>query len=420
MIRSKAKTKAKSDRGDRWFRSAPAYGVENEGVDLDAGIIYGLAVCTAGEAKGHGVQLDETFIAEVTKHGKKTKRHGLKARFGHPAASGTALGSFLGRIKNFRTDVGGGSDGGDITRADLHVDPVADKSPDGELGTYVLELAEADPTAFGMSIVFTPGDSYQVDDDGDKVFDRSLFTNDRPTFATLKKLHASDLVDDPAANPSGLFCAGSFGSELTFAGQVSAFLDDHPQIYQAIDADPEILDGFLERYEAYKARENGAPTKGPDEMKKDTPKTETPETPPTETPETPPTETPETPETPPTETPETPETPGDEFSAARTRLGEYVEAFGAERGAEFFRDGVSFADGMKKHTKALEATIAEQALKLAAGEVDRGEKTPLGFNGGDDPSADAAAIELSKLTEAYGGNEARAKRTIADRRKAGK
>jgi len=278
--KSKANNKPKSNGPNRRrsFITSPAYGVANQGVerfDNGGGVIRGLAVCTEGEAKGHGVQLDSEFIAEVTKHGAR-KSQGIKARFGHPSMSGTALGTFVGRSTNFRTDRGGGRGGVDITRADLNVDPIANDSPEGKLGDYVLGLAESDPKAFGMSIVFRPGETYKRDANGRKVTrptgepGSSKYRQARdkwrdcagPEFATLEKLHASDLVDDPAANPDGLFSA--FATDSTIAGQVAEFLDNHPEIYALFEKDPAAIDGFIERYRAYVNRR----TKGPDAMAK--------------------------------------------------------------------------------------------------------------------------------------------------------
>jgi hypothetical protein len=279
--KSKANNKPKSNGPNRRrsFITSPAYGVANQGVerfDNGGGVIRGLAVCTEGEAKGHGVQLDSEFIAEVTKHGAR-KSQGIKARFGHPSMSGTALGTFVGRSTNFRTDRGGGPGGGDITRADLNVDPIANDSPEGKLGDYVLGLAESDPKAFGMSIVFRPGETYKRDAQGRKVTrptgdpGSAKYRKARdkwadcggPEYATLEKLHASDLVDDPAANPDGLFSA--FATDSTIAGQVSEFLDNNPEIFAAVESDPAAIEGFIERYRAYVIRRTA---KGPDAMAK--------------------------------------------------------------------------------------------------------------------------------------------------------
>ena len=40
-----------------------------ERIDYDNGIIFGVAVNTEGEALGHGVHLEESFVEDVTSHG---------------------------------------------------------------------------------------------------------------------------------------------------------------------------------------------------------------------------------------------------------------------------------------------------------------------------------------------------------------
>ena len=129
-----------------------------------------------------------------------TAKVGIKSRFTHPNESGDGLGHYLGRLRNFRRD-------GDQVRADLHFGAAAYKSPEGNLAEYVMDLAEEDPDAFGMSIV-VPRD-YFYHEEEDRLYMR-------PT-----KLYAADVVDDPAANE------GLFSTRPTLAQQATQFLDSH-------------------------------------------------------------------------------------------------------------------------------------------------------------------------------------------------
>jgi len=226
----------------KWFRSTPIYTIASDKpkVDFKTGIISKVAVNTEGEAKGHGVNLDADFVKDVTRLGN-TWRHGLKARFGHPNMSSTALGTYVGRLKNFETEE---RDGKLISFADLHLDEVAKKAPGGDLYTYVLELANSNPDQFGMSIVFTPGREYKIDKDGNRVVSGTQEFEDLEgdPFTEIIKLTACDVVDDPAANESGLF------SETTFAGIVTNFLEENPQIYELLKKQPEIVNNFMSKY----------------------------------------------------------------------------------------------------------------------------------------------------------------------------
>jgi hypothetical protein len=223
-------------------------------VNTERGIIEGVSVCTVGEAKGHGVHLDSEFIAEVERQGNASKQ-GLKARFGHPNMCSTALGTFLGRFKNFSVD-------GDQVRADLFLSNSAKDTPHGDLHSYVTSMAKDEPDMFGTSIVFTPGRTYVTTEDGAKEYDFESDT-DAPVYVECDTLHACDAVDEPAAN-DGLF--SRFSGE-TLAGQMTEFLDLNPQVWQTLSDNPSILetlvgygsqiDEFVERYREYRDAQEG-------------------------------------------------------------------------------------------------------------------------------------------------------------------
>ena len=244
-------------------------------VNREAGIIEGVKVCTAGEAQGHGVSLDAEFVDTVVRFGNERKQ-GLKARFGHPNMCSTALGTFLGRYKNFRKETTTRDDGSEALTAvaDMFLSNEAKETPNGNLYDYVLGLAENEPDMFGTSIVFTPGREYRKTKDGE-----NAYSSDEPgdtkeplsdeVYVECKSLHACDCVDDPAAN-DGLF---SRFSQETVAGQMTEFLDLNPEIWGAIQTNPSILealsrygnkmDEFIGRYREYRKQN----TKGKD-MKK--------------------------------------------------------------------------------------------------------------------------------------------------------
>jgi hypothetical protein len=184
--------------------AAPTLGIPPERVDFEKGIIYGAAINKVGPAKGHGVQLDIDFVNDVTRLGNEQGKGGVKVRFGHPTMSGNAL-----------------------------------------------LMADEDPDAFGMSIVFSAGELFRVDKDGNK------FSEDEPEyrqltgtpFATIKKLQGADVVDDPAAT-DGMFSAVQ---PEAFATQASTFLDENPKLWDLILESPEIVAEFMTRYQAMKS-----------------------------------------------------------------------------------------------------------------------------------------------------------------------
>ena len=249
----KTKQSVPRREGHEWLISSPTFGIALEAVEQDKGILRGVAIMTEGEVKGHGYFADADFVEDVISHGN-ANTSGLKARFGHPAMSGTALGTFLGRAKNFRRDDHGGAA---LARADLFLSNSASDAPGGDLKGYILKLAADDPEAFGMSIVFERDGFYRRTPDGKKVKYGDDDYQEAPAkdYIALKKLHAADAVDDPAANPDGLFSA--WNGE-TFAAQVTEFLDTHPEVFDLVCQHPETVDQFMARYRAYRERKENA------------------------------------------------------------------------------------------------------------------------------------------------------------------
>ena len=256
----------------RWYSTEFLQATPDGVVNKEKGVIEGVSVCTIGEAKGHCVSLDSEFIEAVTSFGNE-KKQGLKARFGHPNMCSTALGTFIGRFKNFRVI-------GDQCKADLFLSNEARDTPHGNLYDYVLGMAENEADMFGTSIVFSPGRLYRRDK-GEKVYapgssvdkgERGADWNewreiDGPDYVECDALHACDAVDEPAAN-DGLF---SRFSQETIAGQITEFLDLNPQVWKAVESNPSIVealarygdkvDEFIERYRAYSKQDdrNGEP-----------------------------------------------------------------------------------------------------------------------------------------------------------------
>lgn len=219
------------------YLNTPAiYSQSASEVDRENGIISNVVVTAIGEAKGHNIHLNSQFLDDVVTLAAEYKQ-GIKARFGHPNICATALGTYLGRYKNYHRV-------GEQVLADLHLDNSAKTSPNGDLYNYVLDMAENNPDMFGASIAFKQGEAITTfkEVNGKKVEKR---------FATIKALYATDLVDSPAAT-DGLFEA--FHQD-DFASQVTMFLDDNPQVYELLDKKPEILDEFLTNYKHYKNKQ---------------------------------------------------------------------------------------------------------------------------------------------------------------------
>ena len=237
----------------RWFKSSPQVAVGGGSrIDAENGIIRRVVLASVGEARGHGVSLEQEFIDDLVKYGS---RHfgatGLKARFGHPSLSNETMGTQLGFYKNFEVD-------GESAVADLHLLDAANQSPTHPgMKDWVLKMAAEKPDHIMSSIVFRPGDYYQRELESRKKRKmKRAFSEDRgaywsnydealgPVFVELGDLFFTDLVEDGAATDN-LFSA-QFNSEK-FAVQVAEFLREHPHLEQFLQKEPEKTLDFLRK-----------------------------------------------------------------------------------------------------------------------------------------------------------------------------
>jgi hypothetical protein len=134
-------------------------------------IIEGVSVISVGEAKGHGLFVDRTTLQEV-KACAESYAGGVKVNLDH----GAGIRDIVGFCDNFRII-------GDKLVADLNL------LQNAERRDYVLEIAEKLPDTFGISIAFS-GPVREIDG---------------KRFASCAELYSADLVQTPAANPTGLF-----------------------------------------------------------------------------------------------------------------------------------------------------------------------------------------------------------------------
>ncbi|HUX01275.1 MAG TPA: hypothetical protein VMY35_09900, partial [Phycisphaerae bacterium] len=255
----------------RFLRADPARGlvaavepdaspVERQGGVPGEGLIRGMSMVTRGEALGHYEWLDDEFIGSVVESGQAAPK-GVKSRFTHPSLSGDGLGSFLGRVRSARLSADGRKAIGD-----LHLSRAAHRSPDGDLGGYVMDLAVEDPEAFAVSIVYEPDyeaeeqhalehGAFRDEDEWGPFLNFRDFTSPDPDnvkdlpHARLKRLFAADVVDDPAANPDGLFHREQQVAEDAEAVMSYALgLTDRSPEGVAFDVHPERVRGFVNRF----------------------------------------------------------------------------------------------------------------------------------------------------------------------------
>lgn len=170
-------------------------------VDREARVIRGVSCAQAVEALGHGLLLDDITLEQIAEQGNAAKA-GIKSRFTHPGLSSDGLGKYLGRLREFRVD-------GDKVLANLHISDLASKSPSGDLGSYVMNMAEEEPDMLGLSVVMDPEPTWELEGGGsisakDAKKRPENATTDKPVIR-VKKFVSCDVVDEPAANRDGMF-----------------------------------------------------------------------------------------------------------------------------------------------------------------------------------------------------------------------
>jgi hypothetical protein len=386
----------------RYFRTPTSHTsslwIEPKGGIHEAGRIRGASVVTRGEALGHGLWLDSEFISQ-THEAINASELGIKSRFTHPSLSADGLGTHLGRAMDAKRV-------GDQVLADLHFATVGHNSPGkGDLVRYVMQLADEDPLAFGLSIVYDAdidaereffvehGGKIIEDPDFGELWDNEEFESPDPLntknliHARLLELRAVDFVDEPAANAGGLFTR-----EQDIAQQADALANyalglssDRPETVQlGLDADR--VKGFVSRFlsnhklSIVKSNEASMTTEQ-DEVTTETIETSTVAT--------------ETATETPVEEQSTQEEQVAEPVAAsdsRAEAARFRAAFG-DRGLAWFCDGLSFDQARDREVEELKAEVAELRQKLAARSSD-GELEPIGFDVTDQPKRQGFASKI--------------------------
>lgn len=204
------------------FRSLPVKSSQLR-VDRDQRVIYGVSAAQAVEALGHGVMFDEKSLDQLVSMGNASQR-GIKSRFTHPGMSADGLGKYLGRLRDFRRE-------DDKAVADLHISALSSKSPSGDLGAYVMDMATNEPDMFGMSVVIDMDRVWRLADGGERPYyddgteSAPKDALDQLPVARIKQFVACDAVDEPAANRDGLFSSALWHTNQD-AEQAFAQLDD--------------------------------------------------------------------------------------------------------------------------------------------------------------------------------------------------
>lgn len=209
-----------------------------------SGRINGLSLITKGEALGHDFWIDETTLDQVA-----DQAEGSKGRWTHGNLCADGLGTHLGRWQDVQRL-------GDSVVGDFVFSPTAKNvKPEGlsvDAPAYLMDLAERDPDAAGVSTVLELAD-FEVEklSDEDKKAGKQA-----KRFARTKSTPRADFVGDPAANPDGLFA----GTPSELSERAGKAIDEAAERFGA-----ERVRGFLASYLNGKAATASLSTPKPQE-----------------------------------------------------------------------------------------------------------------------------------------------------------
>lgn len=285
---------------------------EKRRVDWNERVIHGAKLIELGDLNdSRALTVDETTLEQMIELGSSNKQ-GLKARFTHPSMSDDGLGKYLGRWRNFRRE-------GDAVLADLHLSDRAFNTPHGNLGQYVMEMAEDEAEMFGVSAAGRfADDMFDVepgDDDDPDDFRYPI---------RFKAMLAADVVDSPAATRGGFFSSDLLDPSEPFALHPIAtqLLDNHLSSMEPAEL-LERFRSFLSRYGQARGMDVSAlAAKEPSQMSKNT------------------------------------QPPNPDVVLNTDGHQKYVETFG-DQGARWFLEGKSFEECLLADRKLIQSSIAE-------------------------------------------------------------
>ena len=249
-----------------WLRANTAG--ETIGVDRNKAVIHGYIVAQEGLFKSEGRgEFDKPALRQIVRL-MRAAPNGLKSRFAHPSLSDDGIGKFLGRVRSpwmdtisVRESEGARKDNEiNIVRGDLHLDPSSRKTPNGDLGGYVMDLASSDPDALSSSLVLQADKEFRLDGKGRPKVDAE--GNELPPLWHPTHLHASDVVDTGAA-VDGFLSAETIDGLPDAAVRRGAELLDRQFPGASRDEIEGRCQAWLARYLAYRfGDESGIPALG--------------------------------------------------------------------------------------------------------------------------------------------------------------
>jgi len=175
-------------------------------VDRASGMLRDVALLSVGEAKGHGIYIDERTI-ETSAEVVASRKGRLKAAFRHPSILDYLTSHGADRMLEIPGYFSGVAGKGDQLVAGAFQFYDTFKKTNADHVDTLLEMADKTPELFGVSIE-PYGYLAYVDENDDEFseppIDRELKYNGLPALRVTDLSYAA-FVDEPAANPGGVF-----------------------------------------------------------------------------------------------------------------------------------------------------------------------------------------------------------------------
>src|SRR5437762_1289256 len=146
-------------------------------------ILPSVSICSLGEARGHNLKVDETLLSQLASEIQRRIR--VPVKLNHRGG----LDTVIGWIQNAR-----------LAASKLVGD--LELLPSGRHYEFVRDLVRQFGSSIGLSPAFSGAGEV---------------LRDGTTAARCRELHSIDLVESPAANPTGLFEANFNGSVIEFS-----------------------------------------------------------------------------------------------------------------------------------------------------------------------------------------------------------
>jgi len=205
--------------------------------DPEAQVLRGYVVATHGRFKDDRGKFDNQSLGRIVEL-MNAAPNGVKSRFTHPDMSNDGLGKFLGRARNATIGTAAVTRDGQqlrvpAVRADLHLDPTSFRTPHGNLGQYVLDLAASDPDALSSSLVLRVDKVYDLDEKGQPKTDTK--GNRLPPLWLPREIHGTDIVDTGAA-VDGILSVGTLPLAALWQAPETIDRGDFPAACRLLDS----------------------------------------------------------------------------------------------------------------------------------------------------------------------------------------